>query len=202
MFAGRLALIAVPSLLGAQDVRLASRLDAATSAAVTAVVDSARAAKLPTEPLVNKALEGAAKGSDGSKIVVAVRQLAGRMSSSRQVLGSKSTPAEISAAATALDAGVSVHDLALLRSAANKRPLTVPLAALTDLVEQKVPVATASNVVLSLTRSGIPDREFTLFQRNVRFDIDRGADPGTAASTRARGVLLRTTTAPGSKPVR
>jgi hypothetical protein len=202
MFAGRLALIVVPSLLGAQDVRLASRLDAATSAAVTAVVDSARAAKLPTAPLVNKALEGAAKGSEGSKIVVAVRQLAERMGSSRQVLGSKSTPDEISAAASALDAGVSVRDLALLRSAAGKRPLTLPLAVLTDIIERNVPVPTASNLVLSLTRAGIPDGDFALFQRNVRFDIERGADPGTAASTRARGALLRTTTTQGAKPLR
>ena len=191
---GRLALssLVVPALLAGQDVRLASRLDAATSAAVSAVVDSARAAKLPTAPLVNKALEGAAKGSDGAKIVTAVRQLAERMGSSRQVLGSKSTPDEISSAAVALDAGVSVHDLAVLRSAAGKRPLTLPLALTSDLVERGVPVATASNLVVSLLKSGVADPDLTLYMRNVRFDIERGADPSTAATTRARGIMLRT----------
>jgi hypothetical protein len=190
---GRLALssFVVPAVLAAQDVRLASRLDAATSAAVSAVVDSARAAKLPTAPLVNKALEGAAKGSDGAKIVTAVRLLAERMGSSRQVLGSSSSPDEISSAAVALDAGVSVHDLAILRSAAGKRPLTLPLAVITDLVERGVPVATAANLVVSLLKSGVADADLTLYQRNVRFDIERGADPSTAATTRARGIMLR-----------
>ena len=199
---GRLALasLVVPALLSAQDVRLASRLDAATSAAVTAVVDSARAAKLPTAPLVNKALEGAAKGSDGTKIVTAVRQLAERMGSSRQVLGSSSSSDEISAAAVALDAGASVHDLAVLRSAAAKRPLTLPLALLTDLVERGVPVATSTNLVVSLLKSGVPDAELTLYQRNVRFDIERGADPSTAATTRARGIMLRASAAQRPKP--
>ena len=61
--------------LFAQDSRLAARLDKETFAAVNAIVDSARVAKIPTAPLVDKALEGAAKGSDGSKIILAVRQL-------------------------------------------------------------------------------------------------------------------------------
>jgi hypothetical protein len=202
MRAGRLALscLAVPALLSAQDVRLASRLDSATSAAVSAVVDSARAAKLPTAPLVNKALEGAAKGSDGTKIVTAVRQLAGRMGSSRQVLGSGTTPDEISSAAIALDAGVSAHDLAILRSAAGKRTLTLPLAVLTDLVERGVPVPTATNQVASLLRSNVADADLTLYQRNVRFDIERGADPSTAATTRARGMMLRAGPSPRPKP--
>jgi hypothetical protein len=201
--AGRLALVglvAISSSLGAQDVRLASRLDPATSAAVAAVVDSARAAKLPTAPLVNKALEGAAKGSEGSKIVIAVRQLADRLGASRNVLGSGSTPDEVSAAAIALDAGISVHDLALLRSAAGKRTLTLPLAVLTDLVERHVPIATASSLVVSLARARLSDADLSTFERNVRFDIDRGADPSTAASTRARGIMLRASTA--SKPPR
>jgi hypothetical protein len=204
-FVGRLALLgltAVPSLLCAQDVRLASRLDPATSSAVAAIVDSARVAKLPTAPLVNKALEGAAKGSDGGKIVVAVRQLAGRMTVSRRVLGSNSRADEISAAAGALDAGISVHDLALLHSAARKRSLTLPLAVFADLVERKVPIATATSLVISLTRSGVADSDLTLFERNVRSDIERGADPSTAASTRARGVMLRGNASPGSKPPR
>ncbi|MEX0908673.1 MAG: hypothetical protein WDZ58_02820, partial [Gemmatimonadaceae bacterium] len=38
----------------AQDARVSARLDARTAAAVTRVVDSARARSLPTEPLVQK----------------------------------------------------------------------------------------------------------------------------------------------------
>lgn len=192
-----LMLVAPPAL--AQDARLSERLDKPTLIAVSAIVDSARIAKLPTAPLVDKALEGAAKGSDGQKIVVAVRQLSMQMGSAKRVLGASATPDEIKAAATALAAGVSERDLARLRSASGKRPITMPLAVLTDLIVRDVPVGTATGLVVQLARSGVKDPELALFQRNVRADIDRGADPSVAATTRARGLVLRSTGS-GNKP--
>jgi hypothetical protein len=155
------------------------------------MIDSARVAKLPTEPLVDKALEGAAKGSDGQTIIIAIHQLSLRMGSAKVVLGTTATPDEIKAAASALDVGVSVRDLARLRTAAGKHSVIVPLAVLTDLVGRTVPIATATDLVLQLARSGVKDADLALFQRNVRADIDRGADPTVAATTRARGLVLR-----------
>ena len=176
-----------------QDGRLAARLDKPTLVAVSAILDSARNAKLPTAPLVDKALEGAAKGSDGSKIVSAVHQLSVRMASARRVLGASASPDEIKVAASALDVGLSTHDLARIRAAAGKRPVTMPLAVLTDLVGRDVPIATATNLVMQLARSGAKDSELSLFQRNVRADIDRGADPTVAATTRASPLVLKST---------
>ena len=186
-------LLAAAATARAQDVRLAQRLDKPTYVAVNAIVDSARVAKLPTAPLVDKALEGAAKGSDGQKIVLAVHQLSVRMTSARRVLGTSSSPDEIKAAATALDAGVSERDLERVKSAGGKRPVTMPLAVLTDLVGRQVPIATATTLVVQLSRSGVKDPDLALFQRNVRADIDRGADPTVAATTRARGLVARGT---------
>lgn len=195
-----LAFWLVPLSARAQDTAsLVTRLDKSTYTAVTAIVDSARSARLPTRPLLDKALEGAAKGSDGAKIVVAVKQLAVRMGSAKDGLGPKSNPDEIRAAVSALDAGVSVRDLARLRSAAGKRSVTMPLAVLTDLIARTIPVPTATDIVLQLTRSGIRDTDLSLFQRNVRADIDRGAEPTAAATTRARGLVAKTA-ARGSKP--
>jgi hypothetical protein len=194
-----IALMLVAPQAVAQDVRLSARLDKPTLVAVNAIVDSARVAKLPTAPLVDKALEGAAKGSDGQKIVVAVRQLSMQMGSAKRVLGTSATPDEIKAAATAFAAGVSEHDLALLRSASGKRPVTMPLAVLTDLIVRDVPIGTATGLVIQLARSGVKDPELALFQRNVRADIDRGADPSVAATTRARGLVLRSSGS-GTKP--
>jgi hypothetical protein len=116
------------------------------------------------------------------------------------MLGTTSSADEIKAGAGALDAGVSARDLARLRTAAGKRSVTLPLAVLTDLVGRDVPVATATNLVVSLARSHVVDSDLTLFQRNVRLDIERGADPSTAASTRARGLILRTNTS--GNPIR
>ncbi|HEV8215364.1 MAG TPA: hypothetical protein VGP95_06005 [Gemmatimonadaceae bacterium] len=192
-------LLAVAATARAQDTRLAQRLDKPTYVAVNAIVDSARLAKLPTAPLVDKALEGAAKGSDGQKIVLAVHQLSVRMTSARRVLGTTSSPDEIKAAATALDNGVSERDLERVKSAAGKRPVTMPLAVLTDLIGRQVPIATATSLVVQLAKSGVKDPDLALFQRNVRADIDRGADPTVAATTRARGLVARGTP-PATKP--
>ena len=191
--------VAVVRTAGAQDARLAARLDKPTFTAVNAVIDSARLAKLPTAPLVNKALEGAAKGSDGPKIVLAVHQLSMRMSAARKVLGTSAAPDDIKVAATALDVGVSTRDLAILHAAVGKRPMTMPLEVLTDLIGRDVPVPTATNLVLQLERAGVKDADLSLFQRNVRADIERGAEPSAAASTRARGLVARTGSG-GSKP--
>lgn len=188
------ALTLVARAASAQDPRLAQRLDKPTYLAVNAIVDSARLAKLPTAPLVDKALEGAAKGSDGQKIVAAVHQLSLRMAISRRALGTNSTGDEIKAAATALGAGMSERDLQRLRLAGGKRQLTMPLAVAIDLIGRDVPVATASSLVIQIVRSGAKDADLALFQRNVRADIDRGADPTVAATTRTRGLVLRSGT--------
>jgi hypothetical protein len=75
----------------------------------------------------------------------------------------------------------------------------MPLAVLTDLIGRQVPIATATSLVVQLAKSGVKDPDLALFQRNVRADIDRGADPTVAATTRARGLVARGTP-PATKP--
>ena len=61
-----LAVVAVlaTATLHAQERRLVDRLDPVTATAVQQLIDSARTAELPTEPLVQKALEGATLGAE------------------------------------------------------------------------------------------------------------------------------------------
>ena len=114
------------------DSRL-ERLDAATRPAVTALVDAARRASLPTEPLVQRALEGATKRASGDVIVAAVRRLAVDLGHARDALGTTASPAELTAGAAALRAGASPTILIELRHT-RRAPLTMPLAVLADLV--------------------------------------------------------------------
>jgi len=187
------ALLVFSAPLLAQDPRLRARLDPTTFVAVSAIVDSARIAKLPTAPLVDKALEGAAKGSDGAKIVVAVKQLSVRMGSARRVLGSSAPADEIKAAAGAMDSGLSVRDLARLHAAGRQRSLVMPLAVVSDLIGQSIPLPTVTDLVLQLVKARVSDRDLSLLQRNVRTDVERGGDPTVAATTRVRGLLVRST---------
>jgi hypothetical protein len=175
------------------DSRL-GRLDPTTRVAVAAVVDSAKKTRLPTEPLVDKALEGAQRGADGGRIVTAVKGLYAELRTARAALGSGASADEISAGANALHAGVPMRYLAQLRSAsqhAGRPRATLPLAVTTDLVGRGVPAATATEVVLSLARAGLRDADYSVFQRNVRLDIEHGADAAAAAQTRARGAAVR-----------
>jgi len=175
------------------DARLV-RLDSTTRLAVAAVVDSARRTHLPTEPLIDKALEGAQKGADGSRIVSAVRGLYAELRSARAALGTGAATEEINAGASAIHAGMPMRTLTQLRAVsqrAGRARVTLPLTVYTDLIARKVPATVASDVVLSLARAGLRDGDYAMFQRNVRLDIENGADAATAAQTRARGATLR-----------
>ncbi len=186
-----LCLATVASPQRNQLARLDSTLDPVTRLAVLAIVDSARVARLPADVLISKALEGAGKRADGPHIVAAVRALAGEMRVARGALGTGSRPDEITAGAHALHAGVAPAQLTRVRRSGLGRELSTPLMVLTDLVARGVPAVTASSAVVMLERGGLRDADFTTYQRRVRQDIESGADPAVAATTRARGASLR-----------
>lgn len=169
--------------------RLAARLDAETRTQVLAEVDAARLAGLPTEKLVDRALEGASKRAPGPRIVIGVRRLRAALAEARGALGASSTPIEVEAGASAIEANVGARVLAGLRRARPDGSLTVPLAVLTDLVAYGVPVDTAARTVLAVARAR--DAALVAYQRDVERDISVGAVPATAASLRA-GALEQT----------
>src|SRR6266545_2728242 len=177
-------LVAGPMAAQQTDPRL-ERLDAAIRPAVAALVDSARAAMLPTEPLVQRALEGATKRAAGDVIVAAVRRLAVDLGHARDALGSTASPAELTAGAAALRAGASPTILAQLRQT-RRQPLTMPLAVLADLVASGVPVDSAAAAVLALAARA-RDADLVEFRRAVERDIALGAPP--AAATAAAATL-------------
>lgn len=171
----------LPATAAGQDPRLAARLDAATVGPVQALVDSARAAGLPAEPLVQKALEGESKGADRARIVAAVRLLYDGLRTAREQLGPEADDAELAAGASTLRAGATPRQLAELRSLRPDRSLVVPLGVLTDLVAHGVPVDEAWSSVERLARAGASDAQFVEMrqrtERNVHPDGSAGARP-------------------------
>ena len=183
-----------------QDQRIETRLPADARAPVHALIDSARSRGLPVEPLIQKALEGASRGADGTRIVRAVRSLVERMAAARSALGSESTETELVAGAGALTLGVPDATLRDLRRSQPDRSVALPLVVLADIVQRGVPVDTASSVIVSLSRARLPEAEFHSLRQAVMQDIGSGANPAAAASTRAQGILLRVKIA-GPPPV-
>ncbi|MCY7377899.1 MAG: hypothetical protein LH467_00990 [Gemmatimonadaceae bacterium] len=180
---------------GAQDPRIGTRLDAPSRAAITALVDSARAQGIPVEPLMEKVYEGMGKGADGPRIVAAVRSLTLEMASAHRALGTIASADEIKAAASAMHAGVPAVELGKLKKQSGlRRSLTLPFTVLADIVSRGVPVQTAANAIRSLMGAGAKDADINKFQRNVRVDIEQGAPPAAAAETRAKAGV------PATKP--
>ena len=167
----------------AQDSRLRDRLPPPAVAPVEAVVDAARRDGLPTEPLVDRALEGASKRAPADRIVIAVQRLAGELRTARAALGASATAGEIVAGASALRAGATPDDLATLRDMRGAGSLLIPAAVLADLVAVGVPVDTAVAAVVALA-GGLDDAQYIAFQRNVERDIGLGASPVTAVGVR------------------
>src|SRR6266540_2719582 len=152
-----------------QDPRL-ERLDPETRSSVVAIVDSARGMRLPSEPLVQRALEGATKGAGAPRIVATVRT----------ALGEGASTPELEAAVAALRAGASTHVLTNLRTA-RRGPLTMALSVLADLVASGVPADSAAAAVLALAPNA-RDADLVDFRRAVERDISLGAPPGASVA--------------------
>ncbi|MBI3983370.1 MAG: hypothetical protein HY337_10690 [Gemmatimonadetes bacterium] len=179
---GGLALTLI-SVLGrsapAQDARL-DRLAPDARAPVASLIDSARAAGLPAEPLVDRALEGASKGAAAPLIVAAVRRLSADLGRARDILGRAAGQAELAAAADALRAGAPPDVLVRLREALGVRRLAVPLGVTADLALLGVPADSAATIVITLARS-LGDDDLLALQRDVERDVALGAAPLAAA---------------------
>ena len=177
----------VAGRVDAQDARL-SRLDRRVQNEVGALVDTARSMGIPTEPVVDKALEGAAKRAPNDRIITVVRSRFRELVAARGALGSGALDAEIIAAADALHAGASPQVITKLRTSRAGAPVTIPLAVLADLIARGVPADTASAAVLALATTPATDAQFAALRDDIERDIAKGAPPALAADLRTRGV--------------
>lgn len=155
-----LALLRPPSDAAAQDPRLAARLDSVTRPRVETVVSTAQGEGLPTEPLVQKALEGSSKGAPGPRIVTAVESMLADLRRSRDALGRSAAPDEIVAAAAALRAGATPGMVSEMRRVGPHGGVAVPLAVFTDLVAGGMTVDAAWRSVAALAQRGGDEQEF------------------------------------------
>ena len=197
--------LGAPRFLAAQQSNAPlAALSASARSAIYASADSLRAKGLPGDALVAKAAEGLLKGATEDRIVVVVHRLAADLRGAAAALGSDASPGEIVAAAGALRAGASADAVRQLRSAAGpartvpRRPLTVALVVLGDLVSRGAPPAVAVGSVTSLLARHASDDDLQVLRVAVERDIDAGNDPAAAAAARSRA--LADSLAAGSAP--
>lgn len=193
-----LALLLGSALAGAQapatTYAFPERLRPDARATLTNIADSARAAGLPTDPLVAKAAEGVLKGAADARIVFAVRALARHLAQARDALGASVTDATLAAAADALRAGIStesLRDLGVANAGRAEADLGLALITVTDLAASGVPVRNAERAVTALLRRGAPERDLPALRAAIAHDIAAGVAPETALDARLE-TLVRT----------
>ncbi|MEX2284903.1 MAG: hypothetical protein WEE89_20620 [Gemmatimonadota bacterium] len=175
------------SQANAQEPRLVGRLADAARVQVDGILVTARAAGLPAEPLVDRALQGATMGAPPDRIVAAVNRLLEELRVARQAFGETASAAELTAGAEALRAGASKADLARLKQLRPRHSLTIAAGVLADLVAAGVAADTGIAAVLALA-SNAGDADYIAFRRNVERDIAQGASPASSIGVRLRAV--------------
>jgi len=180
-----LFLLNVPAVVNAQDPRLVDRLDSTVLPLVMRVVEEARSGGIPTEPLIDKALEGASKRAGGRMIVRAVRNLFNFLQEADSILGPDASDADVVVAAEAMRAGAAEEVIVEMNRLTSDNSMVVPLGVLTDLVGMGVPSEMAGQAVLKLAADKSSDRDFLDLRTSIRNDIRAGTPPLVAASVRS-----------------
>lgn len=160
---------------------------------VERIADSAKAQRLPTEPLYSKAAEGVLKGADESRIVQAVSGLARDLRDARSALGAAAADAELVAAASVIHSGMDVPTLRKFFGKREGRPqgesFVMPLVVLSDLLARHVTQDVAMSSLSNLLEHGAKDAELTNLRRDIERDISGGQAPDVAARVRTDAAL-------------
>jgi hypothetical protein len=174
--------------LAAQDVtaRLSGRVPPDVVAAVTGIAQEAADHGLPVEPLIQKTLEGSAKGVPGDRVILAVRTLADRLGEAQTALRNAGIPAPSPAAveggADALNAGLNasqVRDLGRVSRAPYDPAVTLRVA--TTLTALGVPANQGLRLMERMIQAGRAPNELLDLPNAVQVDMAEGASAAQAA---------------------
>lgn len=182
---------------------LPAELSVQTRDTLQLLSDSARSAGLPAEAIAVKAAEGVLKGADDARIIRAARSLLRELMIARDALPPAAPLGTLTAAASALHAGVSPQTLRrLARSSegAQQSDLGVALVTLADLVASKVPAESAASSVEQLLRRSAPEAEMAAFRAAIARDIEAGRPPEAALQLRTRALVRSLDARPDGSP--
>ena len=203
-----LALVA-GSLAAQQDVtaRLAGRVSPDIAALVQQLATSAAERGLPVDPLIQKAIEGSAKGVPADRVATALRALSGQLDAAAAALvqagGAQPDTDAIAAGAFALNAGLdkqNVTALALAGRPANNVAATLRVAS--TLAAMGVPADDVVELVTQVIASGGGANEVLGLPAQVMAGVSRGrgVTPAQAAAGLARAAAARAGAPGQNKP--
>jgi hypothetical protein len=168
--------------LEAQDVaaRLEGRVPPNVARAVQGIAQDAQARGLPVEPLIQKAIEGGAKGVPADRVIAAVQQLSARLDEARSALrdaGIQQPTAEaLESGAYGLSAGLNarqVRDLGRLSQPPYDPALTLRVAA--TLAALGVPPQRGLQLMEHMIKAGRGPSDLLDLPSEVQVEMGRGA---------------------------
>jgi len=174
--------------LAAQDVgaRLEGHVPPEVQSAVKDIAADAAARGLPTEPLVQKAIEGGAKRVPAGRVIEAVRALAARLAGATDAVragGLESPKADVvEGGADGLSAGLSAgHVSALVRASRAAYDPALVLRVAATLAALGVPAKQAVQLVEGMIKDGRSSSDLLSLPGEVQAGVADGATPAEAA---------------------
>ena len=199
-------LLAAAAPLGGQGTRsrLAGRVPPASLTALDSILRAAGIEGLPTEPLIQKALEGGAKGARTDHIVEAVGASASQLRSARALLrqAGESQPtdaAEITTVAAALSRGVSPQLVERLAAVLPGEPTGPGLHAVADLVGHGFTEDSSVDLIVKAAGQGLRGLRFLDVAAVAIQELQRGHAHADALA-RVRQLLPDIPTPPRPTP--
>ncbi len=198
-----IALLAIPltvlSMQQAADSAIAQRLAGRVPPQIASLVEdlgtAAAAHGLPIDPLIQKAIEGSAKGVPPDRVATALRVIAMHLDTAATALRDGGLPSDtlaIAAGEFAISAGLSGSDItALARTGANAAALTVGLRVAGTLAALGVPPAEDIGLVSVELRAGEPASSLLLLPADVQAEMAKGATAAQAAAGLARAAAAQ-----------
>jgi hypothetical protein len=182
-----LSLLGMPQQGGAGiAARLAGRVSPDVAALVLDLGTAASARGLPVDPLIQKAIEGSAKGIPSARVAAAVRLVVVELDTAAAALraaGVVSDTLVIAAGEFAITAGLSGPDItALARTGASVAALIVGLQVAGTLSAMGVPPAETLGLISIKLRSGKSAGDLLLVPAQVQAEVARGVTPAQAAA--------------------
>ena len=213
-----LALLATP--LAAQSVRdrLEGRVPAEAIPAVDSLVQVAAQENLPTEPLVQKALEGGAKQVVALRVVAAVQVSLTQLRDARDLLVRAGdlppvTPGEVTTVAWALRRGLPAVVVGRIVGALPRPPRAAAVHAVADLVAHRFDPDSGADLIIDAIHQGLHEARLLDVSTAAIQELQRGRShaealalvrqelPNVPAAPKpTRAAVVRARRPPGQQP--
>ncbi|PYP57957.1 MAG: hypothetical protein DMD44_08765 [Gemmatimonadetes bacterium] len=174
-----LALLAGPLAAQSARARLEGRVPGAAVPALDSLVQQAVAEGLPTEPLIQKALEGGAKQVTAPRIVAAVQLSLGQLRAARDLLiraGDEPpvTPGEVTTVAWALRRDLPAPVVERVVAALPRPPRASAMHAVADLAAHRFDPDSAADLIIAAIGRGLVRERLLDVSAAAAHELQRG----------------------------